>query len=63
VTSKDGWPRNGTLLYTIRPIREAINYWYERQMLEAQQKLEHQRAQQRFEAYEKERKNSSPVAS
>ena len=63
IRTKDGRPRNGSLLYTIRPIQEAINYWYERQMLEAQQKLEHQRAQQRFEAYEKERKNSSPVAS
>lgn len=29
VTTKDGKTRNGSLLYTIRPFREALDYYYE----------------------------------
>lgn len=32
VITKDGTKRNGTLMYTIRPIQEAIDYNYEQQM-------------------------------
>lgn len=28
ITTKDGEKRNGTLLYTIRPFREALDYYY-----------------------------------
>ncbi|RGR20555.1 helix-turn-helix domain-containing protein [Ruminococcus bromii] len=31
VITKDGRKRNGTLLYTIRPIREAIDYFHSEQ--------------------------------
>ena len=33
VITKDGRKRNGTLLYTIRPIREAIDYFHSEQLL------------------------------
>ena len=32
VTLKDGTKRNGSLLYTIRPIHEAVEYHVEQQM-------------------------------
>ncbi len=32
VSSKDGKPRNGSLLYTIRPIQEAVDLYNEQQM-------------------------------
>lgn len=32
IRTKDGRKQNGSLLYTIRPIQEAIDYSYERQM-------------------------------
>ena len=32
VITKDGRKRNGTLLYTIRPIREAIDYFHYEQL-------------------------------
>lgn len=32
VLTRDGHKRNGNLLYTIRPIQEAIDYYYERRM-------------------------------
>lgn len=35
VYTKDGRKRNGSLLYTIRPIEEAKEYYYERQMEQA----------------------------
>lgn len=37
VISKDGKPRNGSLLYTIRPIQEAVELYYERQMTKLKQ--------------------------
>ncbi len=32
IFTKDGRKRNGSLLYTIRPIQEAINYFHEQQL-------------------------------
>lgn len=32
IRTKDGRTRNGSLLYTIRPIQEALDLFYERQM-------------------------------
>ena len=31
IIKKDGHKQNGSLLYTIRPIDEAVNYYYEQQ--------------------------------
>ena len=44
VTNKDGKKRNGTLLYSIRPIQEAVDY-YNEQMLRLKADAERQRAQ------------------
>lgn len=37
IRRKDGRPMNGSLLYTIRPIQEALNVFYERQMFQVDQ--------------------------
>lgn len=34
VVTKDGRKRNGTLLYNIRPIQEAVDFFYEQQIQE-----------------------------
>lgn len=43
----DGQPRNGNLKYTIRPIREALEHYYTRQMDALDAQLEKDRAAQR----------------
>ena len=48
VTLKDGRKHNGTLLYTIRPIAEAVEYGYEQQMMRLQAECRHHGAFQRF---------------
>lgn len=37
ITTKDGRPRNGSLLYTIHPIQEALNNYYQRQLTLAEE--------------------------
>ena len=37
VINRDGKKRNGSLLYTIRPIQEAMDLYYERQMTKLKQ--------------------------
>ena len=49
VTTKRGQKRNGTLLYTIRPIEEAIRYRAEQQMAKAEEEQARQRAQAKLE--------------
>ena len=49
VTLKDGRRHNGTLLYTIRPIAEAVEYAYEQQMLRIQAEFHRQKVQQKLE--------------
>jgi len=49
VTLKDGRRHNGSLLYTIRPIAEAVEYRYEKQMLRIQAEFHRQKAQQKLE--------------
>ena len=48
VISKDGKTRNGSLLYTIRPIQEAMELYYERQMTKLNQETALERARQRM---------------
>lgn len=45
IHTKDGQARNGTLLYTIRPIQEAVDYYYERQMQKLNETTAWQKAQ------------------
>lgn len=47
VTTTDGKKRNGSLLYTIRPIQEAMELYYERQMTKLKQTTALERARQR----------------
>ena len=49
VTLKDGRKHNGTLLYTIRPIAEAVEYAYEQQMLRLQAECRHQKVMQKLQ--------------
>lgn len=44
VYTKSGQKRNGSLLYTIRPIQEALDLFYERQMAQAELAAQRQRA-------------------
>ena len=48
IITKSGQKRNGTLLYTIRPIEEAIRYRAEQQMKEAEEEQARQRAQKKL---------------
>lgn len=43
VYTQSGQKRNGSLLYTIRPIQEALNQFYERQMTQAEMATAKQR--------------------
>ena len=48
VVTRDGRKRNGTLRYHIRPIREAVNYYHERQLCQLELAVERQKAQARL---------------
>lgn len=45
IHTRDGQPRNGTPLYTIRPIQEAVDSYHERQMQKLQENVAWQKAQ------------------
>lgn len=49
VITKKGQKHNGTLLYTIRPIQEAVNHYYERQLARCQAEMYRQKALARIE--------------
>jgi len=49
VTLKDGRRHNGSMLYTIRPIAEAVEYHYEKQMMRIQAEFHRQKVQQKLE--------------
>lgn len=48
VTTKDGRVRNGSLIYTIRPIQEAMELNYQRQFLQAERDMERAKAEKRL---------------
>ena len=48
VTTKDGRMRNGSLIYTIRPIQEALELNYQRQFLQAERDMERAKAEKRL---------------
>lgn len=48
VRTQSGQKRNGSLLYTIRPIQEALDLFYERQMARADLTAQHQCAVERL---------------
>jgi DNA-binding transcriptional MocR family regulator len=55
ITTKDGRKRNGSLLYTIRPIQEAIDYFHQRQMEQLEESAELHRAAERLAAFERDK--------
>ncbi len=59
IVTKSGQKRNGTLLYTIRPIEEAIRYHAERQMKQAEEDQERQRVQAKLDKLAQQRGNGS----
>lgn len=48
ITTKDGRVRNGSLIYTIRPIQEALELSYQRQFLRAERDIERAKAEKRL---------------
>ena len=48
ITTKDGRVRNGSLLYTIRPIQEALEIFYQRQLTRADEEAEKVRLRKRL---------------
>ena len=54
ITTKDGRIRNGSLLYTIRPIQEALEIFYQRQLTRAEEEAEKARLRKRLAQLNKE---------
>ena len=48
ITTKDGRVRNGSLIYTIRPIREALELNYQRQFQQAERDMERAKTEKRL---------------
>ena len=48
ITTKDGRVRNGSLIYTIRPIQEALELNYQRQFQQAERDMERAKAEKRL---------------
>lgn len=48
INTKDGRIRNGSLIYTIRPIQEALELNYQRQFLQAERDMERAKAEKRL---------------
>ena len=48
IITKDGRMRNGSLIYTIRPIQEALEQNYQRQFRQAEESVERAKAEKRL---------------
>ena len=48
IITKDGRVRNGSLIYTIRPIQEALELNYQRQFLQVERDMERAKAEKRL---------------
>ena len=48
ITTKDGRVRNGSLIYNIRPIQEALELNYQRQFLQAERDIERAKVEKRL---------------
>lgn len=48
IITKDGRVRNGSLIYNIRPIQEALEQNYQRQFQQAERDIERARAEKRL---------------
>ena len=54
ITTKDGRMRNGSLIYNIRPIQEAMELNYQRQFLRAELDVERTKVQKRLAELEQQ---------
>ena len=54
ITTKDGRIRNGSLLYTIRPIQEALEIFHQRQLTRAEEEAEKARLRKRLAQFSKQ---------
>ena len=54
ITTKDGRVRNGSLIYTISPIQEALEQNYQRQFRQAEESVERARVQKRLAELEQQ---------
>lgn len=61
VFTKDGKRRNGNLMYTIRPINDAVELQFQRQLARAEKEQEKQKIMQKWETMQ--RKHPSDTAS
>ena len=57
IITKDGRMRNGSLIYTIRPIQEALEQNYQRQFLQAERDMERAKAEKRLAELNQQNKN------
>ena len=53
VTTKNGRKRNGNLLYTIRPIEEAVRYHFEQQMMRLDEENRRQKVLKKLADYDR----------
>ena len=53
VITKKGQKHNGTLLYTIRPIQEAVNHYYEWQLAHFQEEMYRQKVLKKLENFDR----------
>ena len=60
VVLKNGKKRNGNLKYKIRPIREALEYNFERQLKENAEKAAIEKAQKELKKYDKKHPKEPP---
>ena len=56
IITKDGRVRNGSLIYTIRPIQEALEQNYQRQFLRAERNIERAKAEKRLAELDRQNK-------
>ena len=54
ITTKDGRVRNGSLIYNIRPIQEALERNYQRQFRRVEESVERARVQKRLAELEQQ---------
>lgn len=59
ITTKDGRARNGSLRYTIRPIQGAMDSYYQRQMVQAEEAAAMARAEKRLAGLNTEKEEAS----
>lgn len=55
ITTRDGRVRNGSLIYTIRPVQEAVELYHQRQLMHAAKETEKVRIRKRLEQLDQEK--------